>query len=169
MQILIKDKSFFGLGIAANWAMAMNKIAGQWVDVETKFLFKSSFNVNVPGFGGIGVSIHDIDDVKDDIRRYRKICWWCKKHSALVTKTCSCGRSDHFDRFFPKGKKKMPIEVEHENTDDLKKWEMNLGKIIEKCVFCKEPTRYWSKVANKPVCTHCAEDHSLSEIPKEKA
>lgn len=35
---------------------------------------------------------------------------------------------------------------------------------IEKCVFCKEPTRYWHKRTNSPVCPECATTHSHEEL-----
>lgn len=37
---------------------------------------------------------------------------------------------------------------------------------IEKCFFCKEPTRYWNKKRNLPVCPECATTHTPDELPK---
>ncbi len=62
----------------------------------------------------------------------------------------------------------MSIPVEHEDIEQLKLWGLGLEKVIEKCYFCGDPTRYWYKPANKPVCTHCAKDHNPSEIPPMK-
>ena len=49
---------------------------------------------------------HDIDEVKDDMRRYRKFCSICHHHSALVAKKCEhCNLDCGFKRFFPKKKR----------------------------------------------------------------
>jgi hypothetical protein len=62
----------------------------------------------------------------------------------------------------------MAIKITHEDTEELKKWGLGLEKIIEKCFFCQEPTRYWSKKANKPVCSNCAKERDISELPKKR-
>lgn len=48
------------------------------------------------------------------------------------------------------------IGVELEDIEELKKWGMGLEKIQEQCLFCREPTRYWHKKSNEPVCKFCA-------------
>ena len=42
IQIRIKDVRFFG---QKPWADTMNRMRGQWVDVETEYLFPDQFNV----------------------------------------------------------------------------------------------------------------------------
>ena len=62
----------------------------------------------------------------------------------------------------------MAIDIEHENTRQLKLWGLGLEKTIEKCVLCGGPTRYWSKEVNKPVCRACAKDHDINEVKNAK-
>jgi len=61
-------------------------------------------------------------------------------------------------------KPKKPIVVEPEDIKELKKWGMNLEKIIEHCVFCSTPTRFWHRETNNPVCQDCASKHSVGEL-----
>lgn len=35
---------------------------------------------------------------------------------------------------------------------------------IEKCFFCKQPTRWWNKKRNQPVCPECATTHTPDEL-----
>ena len=58
------------------------------------------------------------------------------------------------------------MKIEHENIQQLKLWGLGLEKVIEKCYFCNEPTRYWYKKKNEPVCTNCAKDRHPNEIKK---
>lgn len=50
----------------------------------------------------------------------------------------------------------MAIAIEHEDVEGLKKWGMGLEKLVENCLLCQQPTRYWSVVCNCPVCEECA-------------
>jgi hypothetical protein len=36
---------------------------------------------------------------------------------------------------------------------------------VEACFFCKQPTRYWNKKRNLPVCDTCATTHTPDELP----
>ena len=36
--------------------------------------------------------------------------------------------------------------------------------LIEKCVFCSTPTRYWNKETNMPVCDECAKKKSIDDL-----
>ncbi len=42
-----------------------------------------------------------------------------------------------------------------------------LSKLVEKCVFCAEPTRTWHENTNSPICITCAGKHKVSEIPED--
>jgi hypothetical protein len=55
--------------------------------------------------------------------------------------------------------------VELEDAKELEKWEMGLTRIMEGCVFCGIPTRYWHSASNNPVCQRCADLHDESELP----
>ena len=34
----------------------------------------------------------------------------------------------------------------------------------EPCEFCKNPTVYWHKNTNNPVCPSCAKNHTVNEL-----
>lgn len=36
--------------------------------------------------------------------------------------------------------------------------------VYEVCVFCRNPTKFWHKRTNNPVCKSCAKDHKVSEL-----
>ena len=55
----------------------------------------------------------------------------------------------------------MTIPVKYEDLDTQLKW----PHIVEKCHFCKTPTRYWHENTNNPVCQHCAGRHKVAELP----
>jgi len=94
MRILIKDQLYYG---NTPWAETMNLTRGQWVEVNTEFLFKDQFNTY-----DVRVMLRYVDAIEDDMRRYRKRCSWCGHHSALVSRRCEyCKHDDHFERFFP--------------------------------------------------------------------
>ena len=60
------------------------------------------------------------------------------------------------------------IPIEHEDVEELKKWEMGLSRIIENCFFCHAPARYWNKKANQPCCPSCSKEHKVSEFKERK-
>lgn len=38
-------------------------------------------------------------------------------------------------------------------------------RIVESCLFCKRPTRFWHEPTNNPVCEACARVHRVAELP----
>lgn len=36
--------------------------------------------------------------------------------------------------------------------------------VLEHCVFCQRPTKYWHKGTNNPVCPVCAGLHKVAEL-----
>ena len=56
------------------------------------------------------------------------------------------------------------ISIEHEDTEELKKWGLGLENVMERCFFCKAPTRFWNKKANEPCCESCAKTHTVKEF-----
>ena len=58
----------------------------------------------------------------------------------------------------------MAIPVEREDVSELAKWGMGLEAIVERCAFCKQPTRYWHMRTNNPVCEACAKKHRVGEL-----
>jgi hypothetical protein len=37
--------------------------------------------------------------------------------------------------------------------------------IVEGCLFCNRPTRFWHEPTNNPVCEACAKVHRVAELP----
>lgn len=92
MQILIDVKSF-PIGCPQSYKDKLNELNGTWVDVETEYLFKDQFNTKE-----LRIMARHVKEVKDDIRKYRKRCNYCGRHSALVDKKCKhCNRNDYFE------------------------------------------------------------------------
>lgn len=50
----------------------------------------------------------------------------------------------------------MAIEVTRETEEQIR--EMGVfGKLVERCVGCRKPTRYWANGGEYPLCPPCAE------------
>ena len=60
----------------------------------------------------------------------------------------------------------MTIPIEHEDKEELAKWDMGLETMLEHCLFCDKPTPYWHAKTNNPVCTECSKTHRVGDIPK---
>jgi len=58
----------------------------------------------------------------------------------------------------------MAVQVKHEDVEELKKWGMDLESVLEKCKFCKVPTRFWYEPKNEPCCPGCAAQRSPSDF-----
>lgn len=52
------------------------------------------------------------------------------------------------------------IPVEHEDRATMQEF----GNLVEDCVFCRSPTRYWHKATNKPVCLRCANIYKVGDL-----
>ena len=57
----------------------------------------------------------------------------------------------------------MSIPIEHEDTEELRKWGLGLDQIKEACFFCKQGTRMWF-AQHTPVCETCAQTHEVSDF-----
>lgn len=82
MEIRIRDNAYGHIG----------HLAGQWVEVDTDFLFSNQFNT-VPMIDGNGnpcngfrVMESDVIGVRNDMREGRARCYWCGKHSIFAGK-----------------------------------------------------------------------------------
>lgn len=53
------------------------------------------------------------------------------------------------------------IEVAHESDPD--------PITMEKCCFCRTPTRYWFEAKDVAVCRRCARYAEASDVPTKKA
>jgi hypothetical protein len=61
----------------------------------------------------------------------------------------------------------MPIPLIHEDYTDMSFQEaFSVDHLVEKCFFCKEPTRFWHQASNEPVCPACSQTHQVGELPR---
>lgn len=58
----------------------------------------------------------------------------------------------------------MALVVEHEDVEALKAWGMGLDLVMESCIFCFTPTRYWHLPTNSVVCPCCAVYKDESDV-----
>lgn len=78
MEILLKKKSFCHYGpTTAEYKAFFEKFGGQWVPVETAYLFTDQYNVSDGNGGGVRVMDCDIEAVRDDARRGLGRCRYC--------------------------------------------------------------------------------------------
>ena len=53
----------------------------------------------------------------------------------------------------------------HEEPLEVQRW---FGKTVERCEFCRLPTRYWDATKQHSVCQQCAQSHSIDELSAAK-
>lgn len=85
MKILIKpDATSYSMGTPAVYRNALESIRGQWVEVETDYLFQDQFNT-VPMLGGNGLRImmDQVVAIQDDAREGKAKCRYCGHHDEL--------------------------------------------------------------------------------------
>lgn len=58
----------------------------------------------------------------------------------------------------------MAIKIQHEDIEELKKWGLGLETVMESCILCKAPTRFWSVASKCPVCECCAQVRDESAV-----
>jgi hypothetical protein len=58
----------------------------------------------------------------------------------------------------------MAIPIEHEDTEELKKWGTGLEVVQGRCTFCGQHTRYWHTCTNNQVCPDCAKTHTVADL-----
>lgn len=93
MMIHIKDNvSRYTTTCEKQYANKINSLAGQWVLVDTDNLFQASFNAKIPnaeavnGYQLFAVSAQLVDCVVNDMRKGRKRCEYCGRHSVYKDK-----------------------------------------------------------------------------------
>lgn len=60
----------------------------------------------------------------------------------------------------------MPVSLIHEDDCDLSlAEEFALTQVVEDCIFCEKPTRFWHASSNSPVCPCCAAKVDESHLP----
>lgn len=60
----------------------------------------------------------------------------------------------------------MTIPLVHEDDLDMSFQEaFHVDSLVEKCFFCKAPSRFWHHKSNEVVCPSCAQVHTVAELP----
>ena len=114
-----------GMLHSPEWEKSLRVIEGEWIVVETRFLFADQFNtspvyvVNDKGERiciseqGMRIMMQSVEMIEDDARIGRKICRWCNHHSPEDATECThCEEQDYFDPLILKGDKIPRIESE---------------------------------------------------------
>lgn len=87
------------------FAEMLRKVQGQWIDVETDFLFKDQFNTApIAGVSDLGlrVMVSDIDEVQDDIRPGLYFDSYTHKNYKEIPDECKTGeRRKYLMQFSP--------------------------------------------------------------------
>lgn len=101
MKILITGSPLLEARATANWKEGMKEIAGQWVEVETEYLFDNQYNITTPSGIGLRIMQEYVMDVQDDARIGKGRCSYCGKVSEWQgIELCSkCGHYGYFKPF----------------------------------------------------------------------
>jgi len=117
MRIKINDKAAFnyvrrcyqhahpscGMQLhSPKWEAMLEKVQGQWLTVETDYLFNDQFNtVPIPGVSTLGMRImqSDVVAIEDDIRGSMLECAWCGFHQEKVDggMCLHCGKTEYIN------------------------------------------------------------------------
>lgn len=85
------------------WEAMLEKIQGQWVEVETDHLFRDQFNTApIPGVSeqGMRLMVEDITAIEDDARIGVIKCRWCYGYDDGGT--CGkCGKTEYLEPINP--------------------------------------------------------------------
>ena len=82
-----------------DYAALMDEIAGMTLEVDTKYLFKTSFNVVHPTDKDRCIDVRWLlcDEVIDDIRHLKMKCGYCGETQDKGTVCINCTRDDCLD------------------------------------------------------------------------
>lgn len=72
-----------GMLHSPKWSAMLKKVEGQWLEVETDYLFADQFNtVPIPGVSedGMRIMAADVEEIEDDIRAGRYLDRWTNKN-----------------------------------------------------------------------------------------
>jgi hypothetical protein len=82
-----------------DFAKMLEKVQGQWLEVETDHLFSDQFNTApIPGVSELGlrVMVSEVAEIQDDARIGVVKCSWCAGYDTNKDGTCDkCGKSEH--------------------------------------------------------------------------
>lgn len=104
MEIKIKKEPVVtgGDAMAHSYRQSLQKAAGQWLTVETEYLFKDQFNTAPDpnlGIPGLRVMIRNVEDIRGDVRDHRMRCNYCGKCPMILDACPHCGRADYLEKF----------------------------------------------------------------------
>jgi len=89
------------------FAKMLEAVEGQWLEVETEYLFSDQFNtVPIPGVSenGLRLVVADIVDIQGDVRQGIDECGWCGHHQPSGNATCfACGEDEYLLDLAPIG------------------------------------------------------------------
>jgi hypothetical protein len=79
MRAKISDKPApYGPGVDRDWQNWILSLAGQWVDIDTDYVFPQSFNAIHPETGRVfHLPMKFVQDVENDVRPMVGKCSWC--------------------------------------------------------------------------------------------
>lgn len=115
MRIKLKVNSY--KHYVGSYSKKLEAIGGQWVDIDTKFLYNDQLNtMPIIGVTNIGLRIYqkDIEEIQDDERIGRWRCGYCGSwvNTGKPCQNCDKGTS-YMSEFFP-GTKRSPRTVQEE-------------------------------------------------------
>jgi hypothetical protein len=87
-----------------DFAAMLEAVQGQWLEVETAYLFNDQFNTApIPGVSKNGLRLMDADiiAIEDDERPGRARCNWCGHHGPVGDPCTHCGKSGFGETFYP--------------------------------------------------------------------
>ena len=101
MKILIVNNPVVTGGsiVTDNYRKALQALAGQWIEVETQFLFQDQFNTK-----DLRIMASHVEDIQDDIRENFIYDWWTgnkyKNRNSLSKKVRNRNKSDEIKYLF---------------------------------------------------------------------
>jgi len=119
MKILMKDYQSIrrrmispanGMPVNWDWLERMEQIAGQELEVETKYLFRDQFNTApVPGVSekGFRIMLSDVEAVIDDERYGVKKCEYCGNQQKKGDVCTGCGKGSYLRPLLPEGREEL--------------------------------------------------------------
>ena len=86
-------------GYSDSYAAIMDRLAGRTCKVDTRHLFKTSFNVIDPDNPEIVIDVRWLfcEEVIDDIRGQKMKCTYCGETQDKGTKCSKCNRTDYLE------------------------------------------------------------------------
>lgn len=78
-----------------SWSKSLRKVQGQWLEVETEFLFQDQYNTT----SGLHIMQKDVVDIEGDVREGKARCGWCGKTTNAVGACWNCNKTEYVKPF----------------------------------------------------------------------